>query len=221
MSGKWYRSRNIQAALITGVFVLIGAIITSPFWLRGSKKPQIETSKNISETPSDVGTNRTSPISLQIIPNVSREKMDSVLVAMRHFQNLRELTPLETGKSISETPSGTFFLVSPLYLTHAEGRLSEMLQSPVERVGYREMRFEVHYVSEGMIFLVALVSSEAASGISRLDGATKKHVTLSPVLWDSIETLVLVPLDRIIEAKYREIQTTDIGDIIVLDVIVQ
>jgi hypothetical protein len=211
MSGKWYRSRNIQAALITGVFVLIAAIITSPLWLRGSKKFQI-----------DVGTNRTSPISLQIIPNVSREKMDSVLVAMRHSQKLRELTPLETGKSISETPSGTFFLVFSLYLTHAEGRLSEMLQrSAVARLRDIESDFEVHYVSEGTIFLVAFVSTETASGISRLDGATKTQVTLSPVPWESIETLVLVPLDRIIEAKARQIQTTDAGEVDVLDVIVQ
>lgn len=211
MSGKWYRSRNIQAALITGVFVLIAAIITSPFWLRGSKKPQ-----------TNVASNRTSPISLQIIPNVSREKMDSVLVAVRRSQKLRELTPLETGKSISETPSGTFFFISPIYLEYADGRLSERLQrGNVERVENRTIKFEVHYVSEGMIFLAALVSNETASGISRLDGTVKKHVTLSSLPWDGVETLVLVPLDRIIEAKYREIQTMDIGEIIVLDVIVQ
>jgi hypothetical protein len=225
MSGKWYRSRTIQAAFITGAFVLLGTII-SLFWLRGSKKPQIETSKSISETPSDVGTNRTSPISLQIIPNVSREKMDSVLVAMRRSQQLRELTPLETGKSVSETPSGTFFFVPYIYLKHAEGRLSEMSQqgeviARVEYVEYRRFYFEVHYVSEGMIFLVVFVSSESATEISRLDGTTNKHVTLSPLPWDGIETLVFLPLDRIVEARDREIQTRDSSRVCVLDVIVQ
>jgi hypothetical protein len=214
MPRKWYQSRTIQAAFITGGCGLIAAIvlILGPHWFGESKK-----------SPVDIHSSRISSTSLQIIPNVSREKMDSVLVAMRRSQQLRELTPLETGKSLSETPSGTFFFVSASYLEYAEGRLSEMLQQGkvIARVEYRELYFEVHYVSEGMIFLVVFVSSETATGISRLDGTTKKHVTLSPLPWDGIETLVLVPLDRIIEAKCREIQTMDIGEIKVLDVTVQ
>jgi hypothetical protein len=218
MKRKWYQSRNIQAAFISGFFILIAAILTSPLWIGKSKNY----STNVTSNKNSTISLHSSPVSLQIIPNVSIGKMDSILVAMRSSEKLRELTPLETGKNISQTPSGTFFYISPIYLECTKGKLSESLQQgKVKRNGYREINFEVHYVSEGTIFLVAFVSSETVSGVSRLDGAVKKQVTLSPLPWDGIQTLVLVPLSRIVEAKRREIQTTDVGEISVLDVIVQ
>jgi len=54
-----------------------------------------------------------------------------------------------------------------------------------------------------------------------LDGYSRKEVTLSPFPWDHINTLVLLPLDRIVEAEDREITNTDNLRIRVLDVILQ
>jgi hypothetical protein len=162
------------------------------------------------------------PYSIEIKSDISLETIDSVLVAMRKSRKLRSLTPLESGKSIAKSPYRTFFFLFHRYLVFSESDIEKVWErSVVSRT--RELPysyFEVHYVSEEQVFLVAFVSSETASSISKLDGTLRKEITLSPFLWDHINTLVLLPLERIIKVETREILNNDKQYIDILDIIV-
>jgi len=166
MPQKWYQSRTIQASIVIGVFTLLAAILTTPLWLRESTSSP---DKEKEEVKTKIVLN---PVSIEIKPNISKQKIEPFLVAIRDSRKLRELIPLESGKSIAKTPHGTFFfLFGPFlapYIGLSEGYFTKVLGSSIvsrtRDLPYDD--FEIHYVSEKQIFLLAFVSSEAASSIS-------------------------------------------------------
>ena len=232
MPQKWYQNRTIQASIISGFFIIILGILTTPLWLRDSKNSadsgvlnKIHTTKEKEEVKTSIVLN---PVSLEIKPNISKEKIDPVIIAIRNSRKLRELTPLESGKSIVNTPYGTFFFV---HGSSDLGYCPMLTESCFKEVllGTRAQRtrdlrysdFDVHYISRDQILLLEFVSSETAASISKLDGYSRKEVTLSPFLWDHVNTLILLPLDRIIKANYRNIRNTDNQQILVIDAVIQ
>lgn len=150
------------------------------------------------------------PISLQIQPDVSVKNLDSVIKSLRVSRQLRAIAPLESGKSIEETPSGTFFYMPRGYLRHSEGELEEALKREgVETMKSVNSSFEVHKLSEDKIELIAFVSKDIAQSISRLDGKSKKEVVLSATPWEDNTTMVILPVNRLIVAKRRDITTSE------------
>ena len=232
---RWYKDKNILSAIITGAFILVGAIITSPLWL--AKKNSAERYSSKSPTK-DTRTMRASSedtiletelvyglVSLEIKENVSRPQMESVLRKIRNSRNLRELMSIETGKRMVDIPNGTYFYIwaaelrkTALFPTVFE---SIMKLSSVKRFPDRPSDFEIHKVSGELVLLVAFTTNESASLISTLNGKEEKRVTLSPICWDNTNTLVLIPLERILDADSRFIQITKKEGISILDCVLR
>ncbi|TET43820.1 hypothetical protein E3J62_12305 [candidate division TA06 bacterium] len=163
------------------------------------------------------------PLSLKVIRGVSKGQMDSVLISRRRFENLRGLSPLESGKQISEIPSGTFFFASTYYFDTRGDNITDVLKRCVARRirSLPDYMFEIHYLSEREILIMAFVSDETASRICRLDGSSERKVTLSPRPWNHVDALVLLPIDRFLRAKERVIEIAERDRISVLDVTLQ
>jgi len=217
---KWYQNRRIQAEIIAGVFLLLSAVLTSPLWLK-----LLEKSADTPPASLPSSDTRHHPVSIEIRPNISREQADSVLTAIRESRNLRELTPLESGKNIAQTPWGTYFFVTTHYLECSESNIAKVWKKKL--VTRTRLKFqvydksEIHYTSEKQIFILAFISQETASSISKLDGSSKKEVTLFSYPWEGFDTLVFLPQNRIIKAESRWITIEESWPVLVLDVTVQ
>lgn len=213
MRHKWYQSRLIQASIISGLFLLFVTILPNLLH-RSSKEHIIYQSESLEIKP---------PYSLEIKSDISLETIDSVLVAMRKSRKLRSLTPMESGKSIAKSPYRTFFFLFHRYLVFSESDIEKVWErSVVNRMRWSPYSyFEIHYVSEKQVFVVVFLSSETESSISKLDGTSRKEITLSPFPWDDFDALVFMPLDRIIKVETREIYNNDKQSICLLDIIVQ
>jgi len=162
------------------------------------------------------------------MPISNDKELESVLNQMRVSLGLRKLTPLETGKDIEETPTGTFFFVSSTSLSHTyfwrgENYLEEVKKGAVvdNRRNLVYDYFEIHYFSEDGLYLIGFVSADVASSISKLDGKDEKKILLSPYLWNSLNTLIHLPIKRIVKADRRIISTDDEKSIDVLDVVIK
>jgi hypothetical protein len=151
-------------------------------------------------------------ISLKVIADVSEKNLDSVLQSLRTSKQLRVLAPLERGKSIENTPSGTYFFISPIYLSHSREKQQDVLKSDAVtglRDEFGDDLFEIHKVSDNQVEVVAFVSGDAAQSISKLDGKATKEVVLSSVPWADNKTLIIIPYERILTAKYRRVDTPE------------
>lgn len=171
--------------------------------------PEGERSVALPPSPTASVEPELAPISLVVMADVSEKNLESVLQSLRAGRQLRALAPLEGGKSVEHTPSGTYFFMPPIYLSHPRGRKQEVLQSKAVR-GVRAGStddFEIHKVSDTQIEVVAFVSGDAAQSISKLDGKASKDVILSPQPWADNKTLIVIPFQRIIMASYRGIDT--------------
>lgn len=223
MPTKWYQSRQIQAAIISGVFIIILGFLTTPLWLKNSKS--VKSEDGVEMKPEDrahIQTKSSAPITLKIVFDLKVEKADSVIGSLRRAFALRELKPLESGKSINETPSGTFFYLHVIYLDRGEDFVADVLsRGGISRNREGINYFEIFKVAEDQIFIVGFTSSERASSISRLNGLSKKEIILSPLIWNGVNCLSLVPIDRILAGRVREISTDDNEAFFILDAAIQ
>src|SRR5687768_10610710 len=116
----WHKSEKIIATII-GV---IGAIIVAciPFICNNEKA---ETKSN--ETTVEIKEISAPGKEKEIVENTYKEiitpplgnfnEADSLLFIIRKEKNLRQLTPLESGKSLKDIPNRTYGYLSIFYLT--------------------------------------------------------------------------------------------------------
>jgi hypothetical protein len=133
---------------------------------------------------------------------------------LRASHGLRELTQFESGKSLSEVPSGTFFFIQ----THAlEWNSAESFDAKADRIKARRFYdpilkaifFEAHKLTSGEIYLLAYTTTETASSISTLDGKTEKRCIAYNALKTEFDKLLYLPLFRIVESSNREMDFDD------------
>ena len=220
------------------VAVLAGVVLNLIFRNQSddsSTKEKLKESKEIiSQDPKKLDTSslrdipESGEISIQIMPISNDKELESVLNQMRVSLGLRKLTPLETGKRIEETPTDTFFFVSPRDLSRMVFFSGKNYFEVVKREAVVDNKrnfiyydFELHYVSEDGLYLIGFVSEDVASSISKLDGKDEKKIILISYPWINLNTLIRLPIKRIVEADSRSISANDDEKIEVLDVVIK
>lgn len=249
MVKKWYKNSNIIGAFVLGTCTIIAAIITSPYWIKffeannniltsnvknelinspmmtnNSKKTDKAQTEQINVISAEASLSKSGALSLDVIYDISENNLDSTLNEIRKKRNLRQLAPLESGKSIEETPAKTYFFIYSVFLSFNENKRYELIkhEGVVDRLRKTNNWFEFHKISENQICIIAFVSKETSSNIARLDGISKKNCSLSAIPWEDSNCLVIVPLNRIISTKFRNITLLDNKtDIYVVDAVIQ
>jgi len=242
---------EIKVALIGVVGLIILGILTSPLWMTCDSNDRkvknnsgeetissIENESNSSaksdsvyhptskETIPEISDSVHHSTSPEIILNIIAESLDSVRLELRDASRLRELLPLEDGKSISETPIGTFFFVSSIDMDFSKDEFEDFLNREcIERILEYPFStfstFEIHYINDRQIYILGFVSVTDAAMISKLNGSDRKKIILSPKPLNGINNLVKLPLNNIIEVDSRRITDNNLDNIYILDVEVQ
>lgn len=217
MTGKWYQSRMNQAALITGAAILVAAVITSALW-RGQLLPEHGDEQGLRTAQGELA--KYSP--LEVIHGISADRRPEIRDSLRTAFRVRTLEPLETGRPIARTPSGTTYYFWAGFVTVDGGdtrRLVERLgvdPSPTFTTSY----FDVLRPTSGGTVFLAYVTDEAAANLATPRGHSAELV-LSPSPWGDFDTLVLVPVSRIAQATNRRITVGHGQEIIVVDAVIQ
>ncbi|GLS37224.1 hypothetical protein GCM10010869_28170 [Mesorhizobium tianshanense] len=111
---------------------------------------------------------------------LTAQKLPGVISAIRSTNSLRPLRPLETGRSIADSPAGTFFYVSAYHINFRarepfpldRGKIGQAL--PVTGLFY-----EFQHRSNGKLYLIAFASETEADRLRGLGGDQEFRATLS------------------------------------------
>ena len=161
-------------------------------------------------------------ISLQIIPSIQEKDSIKILQQIRSKNEVRPLISIESGKNISSTPTGTYFYVFIVYLRIHEGRYKYFLDNcSINRFPSHSSYFELHYLKNSDLYLIGYINNSDIPKISILNGETNKEIMIYPEFYDRFNTIALIPLSRVIELSYREIEVTEEKDIDILDMIIR
>lgn len=160
------------------------------------------------------------PASLEniaVVQGITEKNVGPILQSLRSQRQLRALETLESGRTVAETPRGTYFFVSIFYMTVSEGNMAAtLIKKKVDRFGGSDAYFEIHYPQNGPLLLVGFTSeSDAARLASPSHGV--QRVSLSALPWEKMPSLVLVPADKIISANDRYVDLSKDHRIQILD----
>lgn len=174
---------------------------------------------NTSVVPSADSSDLT-PMTIELKDRITSKDYEKVMVKLRETHKLRELTALESGKVISEIPSGTFFFLYFAYITSSsyQSAKANMLSRDGERFRSDRSYIEVHSISRDSIYIIGFLTESDAAQISVLSGKMPHTVVVTPIPWGSMTTLVSLPLDRIISSGSRIIQASKDVSVPILDI---
>ncbi|MFH0990374.1 MAG: hypothetical protein V1799_10215 [bacterium] len=162
-------------------------------------------------------------IALLVNSSLTLKTSEKALSKIRKQCKLRELNTFETGKPISKLPHGTYFFVNGWSITGDSAKIvkTALLESKCERIASSINKFEVHYISDGMFYLVCFLSNAEAAKISQLSGDTLVSIVAFPRYQQDMTSLVIVPVDRIQSCNQRTLQLSKYDEVYILDIIMQ
>ncbi|MHA2010615.1 MAG: hypothetical protein ACXADW_23050 [Candidatus Hodarchaeales archaeon] len=176
------------------------------------EKPSIKTESKQSTTFEDSDkTNAKSSARFErftpsIYYDINEDNVDEIISQIRGENKLRELSALESGKSISELPMGTYFYLSYIYLEKINRGLENLYNvRSVDRYKLKNSYYEIHYLRDGKLNLLGYISSAGAGSASILNGNEEKKLTVFPTICEEANNLVIIPFNRILSLDYREI----------------
>lgn len=142
----------------------------------------------------------------------------AALTAIRSRNSLRPLRDLETGRSLADSPEGTFFYVSPFTLVFGPNdpfpsNSGLIGQAPINDEKY----FEVQHRSDGGLYIIAFAAEVDADRIRRLRDGEAVSVTVSPKLWEFQTSVVEIATDRLRSVNPRLLLLDGERDLYVLD----
>ena len=155
----------------------------------------------------------------KIYTQFEKKNVEGILDEIRKENEVRSLMPIESGRRISNTPPGTYFFMSVWFLTKNENNYGYMLHS-INRFPTRSSYLELHYLQEGQLNILGYINSSHIPNISVLDGVSRKEITISPILDEQFNTLIILPMSRVVTSSGREIEISEKKDISVLDLVV-
>lgn len=223
MNEPWYKDIRVKIAVISGIFIITAAIISK---VSCPNFPYKEVSQPNQNTNVQLSGNKTSKPGISIIsiatyPVNSSDSLQMEIKTLRKQKNLRGLTALESGKELKNVPTNTYCFMHPIYLRFNPDQDYYKVffeESRVDRFRTIESYFEIHRYGDDSFYLIVCVSSEAASNISQLDGKAIKELVAMPSPLQKTDHLALIPMNRIIESKYREISLDNGKSLSVLDI---
>jgi hypothetical protein len=162
------------------------------------------------------------PVSLSVIFDLDEINTKQAIDSIRGENRLRELSYLESGKTISEVPTGTYFYFAGSFLEIDDGDLTKLLNTQdVDRYKESGRRdFEIH--NEGnSISVVGFLSATDAAEVSMLNGIDKKKITLFPLTYGEANNMTLIPFNRIYKSESRSITLEPGKNASILDLIIR
>lgn len=177
--------------------------------------PEIKPSANPLTTskiasPDQSSTSTPPAIDLFIRNNVTQANFDSTIRSIHSEKKLRELTVAESGRRVQEIPSGTYFYVFALSIDMElfSGKTLESLVAKKDVSRYRDdSRYvEVQYPRDKKMQLVIFTDDNSSQKIGKLSGTKKVDITAELTPWGNANTLVSIPINRIVHTRWREVQ---------------
>jgi len=144
--------------------------------------------------------------SYEIVYGVNSKQTEKAVAKLRTKYELRELTSMESGKRVTETPPGTFFFVLSLIGDKpADERYLHIEQLTVSRYPvWKIADLEIHRTRDGDLFFLAFTTDVDANRITALSGVSNADVVLLPEVDGDFKNLVRVPLQRVVSIRSRE-----------------
>lgn len=146
---------------------------------------------------------------------------EMLLDSIRIKHGVRQLLLLESGLPLNELPALTYFFMSGVYLRVAPTEdFSVILQREVDRLNPYNSYFELHKISENVIYLLGFASEESYIRATK-NGSSLKTLTIFSRAVSGFDYLVVTPIQMIAESNYRDISFDDGSTVKVLDIKIQ
>jgi hypothetical protein len=158
---------------------------------------------------------------------------------MKEFRaesQLRELTSLESGRALADTPKGIYAYASLSSLVPPYGLLRSKLSDDEIAVLFEQyvrrataQRYpadprayvELHYDSRGRLSIVGFSSQMEASHVARLADGKTTEISLAPQVVEDLAVPTSIPVERIVKLMGRTIQPSPTSYVQLLDVTVR
>ena len=216
----WYKKGAVIAAIITSITLVIVTIFSQT----PANKTFDTSNKSLTEsetTPDfDDSVENTQKLNTVLtIPLSDYKSADSVFRQIREEEGLRELSALESGKSINDIPNKTVSFVSVYFLTITPHETFEnILDSKVNRFKSGDSYYEIHKIESNIVYLCGFVGAETAYRFNLLDGEYLLDFVLTAVPLNDNDNLVLIPIERIVKSSRREIDIDRNRQLTLLDI---
>lgn len=160
------------------------------------------------------------PGDISTISQISASEFDKMLASLRAKNGLRQLTTLESGKTVAELPTDSYFFLSTVYLrTYSPQTFESRVMTAVSnRYRAGSTYFEIHSTRSNGLSLVGVTTESDAARISKLSGKPPQDIVLSPLPWGSMTTLVVLPVSRVQSCNDRDLQTSQNEEHRILDI---
>ncbi|MFC1481563.1 hypothetical protein ACFL6E_04900 [Candidatus Neomarinimicrobiota bacterium] len=178
----------------------------SPGPVTEASPPLTSSAPGAEQTPDNLATRE--PLAIDVISSISPKFLEEHLRSLRSERGLRQLTALESGRPINETPFLTYFYIASSYLHFREGTdWSGLLLKATERYQpYPRTSYEVHYIDSKNIFLLGFISDSNLSEIGQLDGLSTKETAIYPIVAGHMNNLVSIPFSRLVSLENRAVE---------------
>jgi len=227
--------------VLTGVLIIILAtgIMLIPQLINPSNVPITSDNKNnsvnnpipgsLTKIPNvpffEIKTDNFGQISLPLVYGVNNENINLTIQKIIELKHLRGLSDMESGKRIEYTSEGTSFFISHNFLggpIMVSSYIEHFFNFPsVEnKPQYPNGYFSVLYISNNEAYILGFVSTDISSTINKLDWNSEETFPLFPEPSDERNVLVIIPVNRIIQAESRDI-SLDNRQIYLLDITIK
>lgn len=161
-------------------------------------------------------------VALTIRPGIAPSKAEETAASVRTDFRLRPITTLESGKTVSQIPVGTYSFVAGGRISFDwEGKVFELPNAPVRRAGSPRRYFEILKPANSPVYVMGYVAASEGANIASLDGESEHTLTMFPQPTADTTTLVILPIERIMKASERQVDL-DSGDyMFVVDLVVK
>lgn len=154
---------------------------------------------------------------LDIVYSVTNKNLETILDALRNKRQLRGLEALESGHQLTNTSRGTyFFLYGPYLEKYPGGKSLDLGRFEVQRFRETKSYFEIHLPQTGEPIIIGFTSESDAARIAGSNKETSK-ISVSPIPWEKMTSMVSLPANTILSAKQRKISLARMEYIEILD----
>jgi hypothetical protein len=192
--------------------------------VRPTQTAKVATETSSSPVPADTRPSVLGSVELEVLHGQSSDGFGASIEALRSGHDLRELISIESDRPIGVSPAGTYFFVSGYGLDQDAGDppARGMLKQRANRRNISaHIGFEVHHRVAGQIVLIGFVSESDGDRIRTLPGSRDFKVTIAESVWGPFTTLVVMPIERIVKSRNRELDVADSDKRVVIDVTIR